>query len=102
MDQITQEHYAYAAANAPVSANPTLSTNPFFTIAIKHELEPYAILDHLKIDVETDDEVKEKKMWTWRRFGQTCTELPDGRKIYIGGEYDDWCVYPLLTGSLLI
>jgi hypothetical protein len=29
-------------------------------------------------------------LWVWNRFGQTCTWLPDGRKIYIGGEHEDW------------
>lgn len=36
--------------------------------------------------------------WSWERFGQTATNLPDGRKIYIAGEYEDaydpdFCIY---------
>jgi hypothetical protein len=27
--------------------------------------------------------------WSFSRFGQTATELPDGRKIYIAGEHED-------------
>jgi hypothetical protein len=37
-------------------------------------------------------------VWTWERFGRTTTELPDGRRIHIGGEHEDWydidfCIY---------
>jgi hypothetical protein len=91
MDHLTHEHYAHAAANVPVSQNPTLSTNPFFTLVISHNLDPYQILAHLNIDIDTKE--YKTKVWTWHRFGQTCTVLPDGREIYIGGEYDDWCVH---------
>src|SRR5580704_3270703 len=92
MDRITREIYAHAAANVPVSENPTLSTNPFFTIAVEHNLQPYNVLTHLNIDYGTE----ENKVWTSYRFGQTCTVLPDGRKIYIAGEHEDWCVHTLL------
>ena len=88
MDHLTHEICAHSAANVPVSGNPTLSTNPFFTVAIEYNLEPYEVLTYLGINTETDR--TETKVWTWKRFGQTCTVLPDGRKIYIGGEYDDW------------
>jgi hypothetical protein len=91
MDRLTREHYAHAAANVPVSGNPSLSTNPFFTLAIEHDLDPYQVLTYLNIDIDY-----KTKVWTWRRFGQTCTVLPDGREIYIGGEYEDWCVHKLL------
>jgi hypothetical protein len=42
--------------------------------------------------IDVDFEENETKIWTWRRFGQTCDELPDGRRIYIGGEHEDWYV----------
>src|SRR5262247_2373695 len=89
MDHITHELYsAHAAANIPVTGNPTLSTNPFFKIAIRHELKPYDVLTHLNIDYGHH----EAKVWTWYRFGQTCTVIPGGRKVYIGGQHEDWCV----------
>jgi hypothetical protein len=90
MDQITHEHYAHAAANVPVSGNPTLSTNPFFTTAIEHNLNPYWVLKHL--NVEIDWEGDRTKVWTWCRYGQTHTVLPDGRQVYIGGQHEAGCV----------
>ena len=94
MDHLTHEICAHCAANVPVSGNPTLFTNPFFTVAIEYNLEPYEVLTYLGINTETDR--TETKVWTWKRFGQTCTVLPDGRKIYIGGEYDDWYLLSFL------
>ncbi|KAK7943715.1 uncharacterized protein PG986_012828 [Apiospora aurea] len=50
--------------------------------------------------------------WTFtKRFGQTMTQLPDGRLVFIGGEYDDYydpdfhvyndvCVYDANTTAL--
>lgn len=37
-------------------------------------------------------------VWSWYRFGRTETPLPDGRVIYVGGEYEDFydpefCIY---------
>jgi hypothetical protein len=32
-------------------------------------------------------------VWSFVRFGQTCTKLADGRQIYIGGEHEDWYDY---------
>ena len=36
--------------------------------------------------------------WSWERFGQTSTQLPDGRIIHIAGEHEDYydpdfCIY---------
>jgi len=28
--------------------------------------------------------------WCFVRFGQSCTDLPDGRKVYIAGEHEDY------------
>lgn len=40
----------------------------------------------------------EGPIWTFDRMGQTCTKLPDGRIVYIGGEHEDFydpdfCIY---------
>jgi hypothetical protein len=37
-------------------------------------------------------------IWTFNRFGATCTELPDGRIVCVGGEHEDFydpdfCIY---------
>jgi hypothetical protein len=102
MDLITREHFAYAAVNVPVTENPTLSTNPFFKIMVKHNFEAYYVLQHLGISAY-DDEVLDKKVWTWNRFGRTVTVLPDGRQIGIGGEHEDLCVVPIFfNGRVLI
>jgi len=36
--------------------------------------------------------------WSFDRFGQSVTEMPDGRTVYIGGEHEDhydpdFCIY---------
>ena len=36
--------------------------------------------------------------WSWRRFGRTSTQLPDGRVVHIAGEHEDsydcdFCIY---------
>src|SRR5262245_29298308 len=88
MDDITHELYsAHAAANIPVTENPTLSTNPFFKIAIRHEFAAYDVLTYLNIDYHDG-----AKVWTWDRWGLSFTVLPDGRQILIGGQHEDWCV----------
>jgi hypothetical protein len=33
---------------------------------------------------------KEGPTWCFDRFGQSCTSLPDGRRLYIGGEHEDY------------
>lgn len=92
MDLVTLNHLPFAAANVPVSRNPTLSTNPFFEIAIRYELDPYWVCRHLNIDIDSSspETLAKTKLWTWKRFGQTTTTLPDGRIVYIGGEHEDW------------
>src|SRR3984957_19545286 len=101
MEGITQDLYvAHGAANVPVFGNPTLSTNPFFKIAIEHDLDPFQVQRHLKLGISDKD--SENKLWTSCRFGQTCTELPDGRKIYIAGEHEDLCVSTTFKSNLLI
>ena len=27
--------------------------------------------------------------WSWERYGQSCTRLPDGRAVYVAGEHED-------------
>lgn len=45
---------------------------------------------------------RHKPVWSFQRFGQTLTVLPDGRRIIIGGEHEDaydpdFCIYNDVT-----
>jgi hypothetical protein len=88
MNTLTADHIAQAAADVPVTQNPTLSTNAFFTLAVIHNLNPWWVCKHMNIEI--DDDYSKTKLWTWVRFGQTTTLLSDGRRIFIGGEHEDW------------
>jgi hypothetical protein len=95
---VSRSHLPDAYADIPVADNPTLSTNPFFLMAIREHLDPYHVAQSLRLVMDVDqpqyqgDEEQPimTKIWTWERFGQSQTHLPDGRKIYIGGEHEDW------------
>lgn len=71
---------------------PTRIQNPLWEKRIRAQLweEPYAASDN------PPDE--QQPFWSFDRFGQSVTELPDGRTLYIAGEHEDFympdfCIY---------
>lgn len=77
--------------------NPTNITNRFYQWVIKHNLSAWDIQRNI-IDYDQDAE----PIWCHARMGQSRTELPDGRIILIGGEYEDaydpnFCIYNDVT-----
>lgn len=91
---ILPDAYAYI----PVYDNPTPHAHPFFEDAIRRNLDPYWIAKAMELTLdferpeldEDEDQPTPTKLWTWQRHGHTVTNTPDGRKIYIGGEHEDW------------
>lgn len=61
---------------------------------LKSVFGPWRVRDLFKIPLNRD----EGPIWTFDRMGRTCTELPNGRTVCIGGEHEDYydpdfCIY---------
>lgn len=61
------------------------------------ELQPVQVRNQStdeKISATREDKLPPYKesdpVWSFERFGISCTRMPDGRTIYIGGEHEDW------------
>lgn len=78
------DHFSSVDAFIHAERNPTKLTNAYSQWVVQHQLSPYDIANCF--DVSSSH----KPLWGWQRMGQTQTTLPDGRVIYIGGEYEDF------------
>ncbi len=67
------------------SSNPTLSNNPVWNWLIKTKISAWEANKASEHDFYNDGPT-----WCFDRFGQSTTELSDGRIIYIGGEHEDY------------
>lgn len=67
------------------TANPDLMEVPLWATMIKHGHPSY----FLQMAYQESNPAEERPIWTFDRRGMTCTELPDRRAIYIGGEHED-------------
>lgn len=61
---------------------------------VKSKYGPWRARDLFKVPVNPED----GPIWTFDRDGRTCTELPDGRVVCVGGEHEDsydpdFCIY---------
>jgi hypothetical protein len=61
---------------------------------LKSAMGPYRARDLFNVPPNIDD----GPIWTFDRMGRTCSQLPDGRAICIGGEHEDFydpdfCIY---------
>ncbi|HEX4292927.1 MAG TPA: hypothetical protein VHZ29_02225 [Rhizomicrobium sp.] len=61
-------------------------TNPVWVWIAEKKLDAY----HAKTTFDGPSPNDAGPGWSFSRFGQTKTELPDGRVIRIGGEYEDY------------
>lgn len=99
-DEILQAFVDYQHPKLNLSHNPTNLTNPYWQWVIQHQLNPYDILDVIP---NINPALAEKRnfgeysptdtlppLWSFQRMGQSCTLLPDGRAVLIGGEFDDF------------
>ena len=77
-------HYKYWALARRGTSNPENMTNPVWTWMLKSEIGPY------RANQTLDKDYQFHPAWSYHRFGQSETQLPDGRTVYIGGEYEDW------------
>ena len=65
-------------------ANPTLTSNPVWNWLIETKINAWQAKKASEHDYYDDGAT-----WCFDRFGQTNTQLPDGRIVYIGGEHED-------------
>lgn len=61
-------------------------TNPLWTWLAETGHEPYVVNQHFG----GPPSFEAGPGWTHERFGQSTTELPDGRTVSIGGEHEDY------------
>lgn len=64
--------------------NPTLTNNPVWNWLIKTKISAW------KATKASEHDFYKGATWCFDRFGQTTTQLADGRVIYIGGEHEDY------------
>ena len=93
----------YPERHKRVQQNPTNLTNPYWQWVVHHQLSAWSIAKLIHDDTVTDQKIPtpyddRAPLWCFERMGQTRTTLPDGRIIFIGGEFDDsydpdFCIY---------
>ena len=66
--------------------NPEPMNNPFWSYAIREGCSAYKLNEHFSGPGSFDGDPG----WCFDRFGRTKTKLPDGRKVFIGGEHEDY------------
>jgi hypothetical protein len=66
-------------------SNPERMTNPVWRWLAETGIDPFQATQKMKGPSAMDA----GPGWTMRRFGQTCTRLPDGRELFIAGEHED-------------
>jgi hypothetical protein len=83
------------------TGNPECVNNPFWRFRIAHALAlkgliPKGQADAARAAWKTANRNKlisdsvVHPLWSFDRFGQTTTALPDGRILFVGGEHEDW------------
>jgi hypothetical protein len=85
--EVTRDLFLEWRAPRVGRGNPHSMTNPVWQWLARHpDLSAYAANAHFEGPSSCDV----GPGWTFNRFGQTRTELPDGRVVAIGGEHEDW------------
>jgi len=87
------EDYQAARRRVFGNANPQLMNFPFWRAMVASGESAYSA--RARFD---EGRLEGEAVWSYRRFGRSFTELPDGRVIEIGGEHEDYydpdfCIY---------
>lgn len=74
-------------------ANPTLFNIPFWRAMVRARAQAYDAPALFQSELTGS-----RPIWCYSRFGQSITELPDGRVVEVGGEHEDcydpdFCIY---------
>lgn len=90
-------------------ANPERIDNPFWEYMVRQKWEAHWAREQFGFNIDWTAHKRLAATQAWRehvdgpvfcfdRFGQSVTQLPDGRVVHIGGEHEDWydpdfCIY---------
>ena len=103
--QITNSQYlADRSAETVGTANPSIMDRAYWKYMIKNTLRGgYSPAHQARRLFDPSGEIHppwqmRDPVWYFDRMGQTVTELPDGRIIFVGGEHEDgydpdFCIY---------
>ncbi|HKK04785.1 MAG TPA: hypothetical protein VKA50_02955 [Gammaproteobacteria bacterium] len=67
------------------AANPTRMDNPVWEWLVRTGISAYQAVQ----EMDAPSAFEAGPTWCFERFGQSSTQMPDGRVIYIGGEHED-------------
>lgn len=101
--EISQEIFNQQRRPRLGNANPERMPLAFWEWMVRDKYYPHDARKKFNFEFKKED----GPIWTFHRMGSTRTELPDGRIIHIGGEYEDFydpdfCIYndvTVFTGS---
>jgi hypothetical protein len=83
--QVTPELFREWRSPRVGRANPERMNNPVWEWMIRTTSSAYAASQHFGLPLEETVDPR----WSFDRFGQTSTELSDGRTVLIAGEHED-------------
>lgn len=84
---VTRDRYLVWRAPRLGATNPHRMTNPVWAwLARQRELNAYMANRHF----DGPSSLEAGPAWCGQRFGQSRTELADGRVVYVGGEHEDY------------
>jgi hypothetical protein len=92
--EITPELFEKQRSRRFGNANPEKMQFAFWEWMVRGGDGPYRVRELFKVPFRHED----GPIWTFNRMGVTRSELPDGRSISVGGEYEDYydpdfCIY---------
>ena len=95
MEGITREMFEAGRERRFGTANPELMRIPFWEAMVRSGGNSPSWVHR---ELATELPAERRPTWTFYRMGSTETPLPDGRKVHIGGEYEDFydpdfCIY---------
>lgn len=106
LQNMTEKEYTSGRTPHFGKSNPEIMDVPFWSAMVAAQLDPYHAykilqksknlphynnMDDFFKQVARNKSNHRRPTWTFMgRVGQTTTELPDGRLVFIGGEHEDW------------
>lgn len=109
VDQLRSECVTSCYPNQNPTANPSSVRQwliwhkiAAYDVRTQIERQTEAQLDLVSLPRPNTESPSPNALWCFDRMGQSCTALPDGRKIYIAGEHEDYydpdfCIYNDVT-----
>jgi Ankyrin repeats (3 copies) len=93
VSQVSLEQYRSGKSQRFGLTNPELMSVDFWRSMVCDSISAWSARQKFEESEHSDDPI-----WCFDRFGQSLTELPDGRIIEIGGEHEDsydpdFCIY---------